>query len=128
MLTSLYGPFYVPAWPVLPSRYTRTSKFRSSSWTLVVFGPFRLLRAVITCRFALIFWSSVIAFLIAAACYVTIGASELYLVIQGYALYTSSIGIRLSRLAVSLIALKAIYNAISWLISGISAMIIIYIC
>ena len=93
----------------------------------MVFGPFRLLRAVITCRFALIFWSSVIAFLIAAARCVTIGASKLYSVIRGYALYTSSIGIRLSGLVVLLIALKAIYNAISRLISGILAVIIIYI-
>ena len=111
---------------MLPSRYTRTSEFRSSSWTLVVFGLFRLLRAVITCCFALIFWSLVIAFLIAVARYITIGAGESYSVIRGYALYTSSIGIRLSRLAVSLIALKAIYNTISRLISGISAVIIIY--
>ena len=92
----------------------------------MVFGLFQLLRAVITCCFALIFWSLVIAFLIAAACYITIGASELYSVIRGYALYTSSIGIRLSGLVVLLIALKAIYNAISWSISGISAVIIMY--
>ena len=92
----------------------------------MVFGLFRLLRAVVTCRFALIFWSLVIAFLIAAACCITIGAGESYSVIRGYALYTSSVGIRLSRPVVLLIALKAIYNAISRLISGILAVIIIY--
>ena len=67
------------------------------------------------------------AFLNAIARYITIGEGTLESIIWGYALNTNSIGIRLSGSAELLITLKAIYSAISLLISSILEVIMWYI-
>jgi len=67
------------------------------------------------------------AFLNAIARYITIGEGTLESIIWGYALNTNSIGIRPSGPAESLIALKAIYSAMSLLIPGILEVIMWYI-
>ena len=67
VLTSLYGPFQLPVWLVLPSRHTRTWEFSGRSRVLVVVGPFRVFKALATCYLALNFCISTIAFLTARA-------------------------------------------------------------
>jgi len=67
------------------------------------------------------------AFLNAISRYVTIGEGASDSIIWGYALNTNSVGIRPFSPAKSLIALKAIYSAISLLIPGILEVIIWYI-
>ena len=67
------------------------------------------------------------AFLRAAARYITIGLGASDSTIRGKAPNTSKVGIRPLRPTKSLIALKAIYKAISLLISGSSVVIIRYI-
>ena len=94
----------------------------------LVCGPFRILRALAICHLAYSFQISTIAFLIAAARYITEGDGASNLTIWGQALKTRSIGTRPSRLAMSLMALKAIYRAISLLISGISVIMIWQAC
>jgi hypothetical protein len=64
------------------------------------------------------------AFLIIAARYVTIGEGVLNSTICGYTPNTRSVGTRPSRPAVLLIALNAIYRAMSLLILGSSIAII----
>jgi hypothetical protein len=64
------------------------------------------------------------AFLNAVARYITIGEGALDSVIWGYTLNTNSVGIRPSSPIESLIALKAIYSAISLLIPSILEVII----
>ena len=68
------------------------------------------------------------AFLNAIARCVTVGEGALDFVIRGYALKTNSVGIRLSGPAELLIALKAIYSAMSLSIPGISEVIMWYMC
>lgn len=68
--------------------------------------------------------TSSIAFLRATACYITIGLGASDSTIRGEALNTSKVSIRLLGPIELLIALKAIYRAISLLISGSSAVII----
>jgi hypothetical protein len=67
------------------------------------------------------------AFLIIFACYITVGNSASNLTIQGYMPNTNRVGTNLSGPAVSLIALNAIYNAMSLSISGILMVTIWYI-
>lgn len=69
------------------------------------------------------FHTSVIAFYITIAFYAINRARGLYSIIQGYALNTRKIGIRLLEPVVSLIALIAIYSAASNKISISSYMI-----
>jgi len=64
------------------------------------------------------------AFLNAIARYITIGKGALDSVIWGYTLNTNSVGIRPSGPTELLIALKAIYSAISLSIPGILEVII----
>jgi hypothetical protein len=64
------------------------------------------------------------AFLIAFACYVTNSNSASNLTIWGYALNTNSVGTNLLGPAVLLMALNAIYSAMSLLILGILTVII----
>jgi len=64
------------------------------------------------------------AFLNAIIRYITVGKNALDSVIKGYALNTNSVGIRPSSPTESLIALKAIYSAISLLIPSILEVII----
>ena len=68
------------------------------------------------------------AFLNAIAHYITVGEGALDFIIQGYALNTNSMGIRLFGLMELLIALKAIYSAIFLSIPSISEVIIWYMC
>ena len=93
-----------------------------------VYSPFCILRALVICYSAYSFCISTIAFLIAAARCVTEGDGASDLTIQGQAPKIKSVGTRPFRLAVSLMALKAIYRAISLLISGISVVIIQQTC
>ena len=90
----------------------------------LVYGPFCILKVSAICCSAYSFYISTIAFLIAAACCMTEGNSISNLTIQGQALKTKSIGIWPFKLAILLIALKAIYRAIFLLILGISVIII----
>ena len=90
----------------------------------LVCGPFCILRALVICCLAYSFQISTIAFLIAAACCVTEGNGASNLTIWGQALKTRSVGTRPFGLAVLLIALKAIYRAISLLILGILVVMI----
>ena len=90
----------------------------------LVRSPFRILRALAIYRLARSFYISTIAFLIAAARYITKGDGASDLTIRGQAPKTRSVGTRPPRPAVLLIALKAIYRAISLLILGISVVII----
>ena len=94
----------------------------------LVCGPFCILRALAICHLACSFWISIIAFLMAAARYITKGNGASDLTIQGQALKTRSVGTRPSGPAMLLMALKAIYRAISLLISGISVIIIQQAC
>ena len=87
-------------------------------------GLLRMLSASITWRSAYIFFTSSIAFLNAIARYITIGKGISDSIIWGYALNTNSVGIRPSSSIESLIALKAIYSAISLLIPSILKVII----
>ena len=87
-------------------------------------GLLRMLSASVTWRSAYIFFTSSIAFLNVIIRYITIGKGTSDSIIWGYALNTNSVGIRLSSPAESLIALKAIYSAISILIPGILEVII----
>ena len=64
------------------------------------------------------------AFLITFTRYITNGDSTSNLTIRGYTPNTSSVGTNLLGLAVLLIALNAIYSAISLLILGILTVII----
>ena len=93
-----------------------------------VYSPFYILKALAICYLAYSFYISTITFLIAAARYITEGDGMSNLTIQGQALKTKSIGTRPPRPAISLIALKAIYRAISLLISGILVIIIQQAC
>jgi len=77
-----------------------------------------------TWRSACIFFTSSMAFLNAIARYVTIGKGASESIIWGYALNTNSVGIRLSGPIELLIALKAIYSAMSLLIPSILEVII----
>ena len=67
------------------------------------------------------------AFLNAITRYITVNKGVLDFIIQGYAPNTNSIGIRPSGPVELLIALKAIYNAISLSIPSILEVIIWYI-
>ena len=87
-------------------------------------GLLRMLSASVTWRSAYIFFTTSIAFLNAIARYITVGKGASDSIIWGYALNTNSVGIRLSGPAESLIALKAIYSAISLLIPSILEVII----
>ena len=91
---------------------------------VLVCSLFRILKALAICCSAYNFYISTIAFLIAAARYITKGDGASDLTIQGQAPKTKSIETRPPKLAMLLIALKAIYRAISLLISGISVIII----
>jgi hypothetical protein len=72
------------------------------------------------------FWISTIAFLIIFARYITNGDSTSNLTIWGYTPNTNSIRTNPLGPAVSLIALNAIYSAMSLLILGILTVIIRY--
>jgi hypothetical protein len=85
-----------------------------------------MLSASVTWRSAYIFFTSSIAFLNVIIRYITIGKGMLDSIIRGYALNTNSVGIRLFSPIEWLITLKAIYSAISLLISGISEVIMWY--
>ena len=85
---------------------------------------FRILRASAICYLTYSFCIFIIAFLIAAARYITKGDNMSDLTIQGQALKTKSIKTRPPRPAILLIALKAIYRAISLLILGILVIMI----
>ena len=67
------------------------------------------------------------AFLNTIARYITVGKGTSDFVIWGYALNINSVGIRPSSSTELLIALKAIYSAISLLIPGILKVIMWYI-
>ena len=90
----------------------------------LIYSPFYILKALVIYYSACGFYISIIAFLMAVAHYITEGDGVSNLTIQGQALKTKSIKTRPSRPAMLLIALKAIYRAISLLISGISVIII----
>ena len=83
-----------------------------------------MLSASATWRSAYIFFTSSIAFLNAIARYITIGKGTSDSIIWGYTPNTNSVGIRPSGPTELLIALKAIYSAISLLIPSISEVII----
>ena len=86
MLTSLYSLSHFPNWLVFPLRYTKTLELSGKLWVLVVFGPFRILRASLTWRFALSFCTFAIAFLTAKARCAIDADKGLYSVIRGYTL------------------------------------------
>jgi len=85
-----------------------------------------MLSASATWHSICIFFTSFMAFLNAIAHYITVGEGALDFIIQGYALNTNSISIRLSGSTESLIVLKTIYSAISLLIPGILEVIMWY--
>jgi hypothetical protein len=70
--SNLKGPVHLPLRPVLPSLQTSTGAFIGVSWMGVTDGPFRWFKALLTCFWALILEISSIAFLIAAAHWVTV--------------------------------------------------------
>ena len=90
----------------------------------LIYSLFCILKALVIYYLVYSFCIFIIAFLIAAACCVTKGDGASNLTIQKQAPKTKSIGTRPPGLAVLLIALKAIYKAISLLILGISVVII----
>ena len=126
ILTSLYRPFYKPGQPILPLYQTRILELSISVYILFITGLFCQYKASITQCYALSFFRVAITFLTAIIYQVIVGKGVLYSVIQGQVLQTRSIRTRLSGPAVLLIALKAIYKAISSLRSLILVIIMLY--
>jgi hypothetical protein len=123
-VSRLYGPSQCPAWPIFPSLHTKTGEFGSRSWTVSVFGLFRMLNALATCRSTRSLRISAMAFFTAFAHCVTVGEGASSSVIRRYAPNTSKVGTRPSGPAVLLRALNAICRAASLSILGSSTTMI----
>ena len=126
IFSKLYGPTQYLNCPVLPFLQTNIRELRGRLQITVVLGPLCMLNISITQCSTCIFFTSFIAFLNVITRCVTIGEGTLNSAIQGYALNTNSMGIRLSSPVKLLIALKAICNTMSLLIPSILEVIMWY--
>jgi hypothetical protein len=117
--------------PIQPffSRQTRISDCKSRFRIALVLGPFFIIRAFITCRFACNRRIFFVTLLITSAFYITEDNGIKSFIILRYVLNTSNVSIILSGPAESLTVLTAIYNAISGsILFWNSSCIILYAC